>query len=116
MEENSVSSPRGVGVADHISVDRRSASVGDIVLVSWEIRTRAPHERDFIGMFEVAESATQSHVTQGDDSASNGMRHMTMDGLLDSRVRGDTSVSGGQLQWILQEDLFPGIHPTYIGI
>lgn len=96
-----------VGVAhDTIAVDRTSCCVGDTVLVTWKIRSVPLHERDFIGMFEVGEYAgTSSGEVDGDHTSTPG-RHVTMDGLLDSRLRGDTSISGGLIQWTMREDLF----------
>ena len=88
-----------VGVAvNMICVDHTSCSIGDTIKVIWEIKTHSLHERDFIGMFE---------VDRDQNCTIQDMGHVTtMDGLLDSRIRGDTSVSGGQLQWFLREDLF----------
>lgn len=94
-----------VGVAhDTIAVDRTDCGVGDTVRVTWEIRSCPLHDRDFIGMFEVGENAQPGHSGVDGDHRSTG--RVTMDGLLESRLRGDTSISSGLLQWTIQEDLF----------
>lgn len=100
------------GVAcDCISIDRSSCFIGETVMVVWEICTRSLHERDFIGMFEVDEEEIKGmegdHMTGGISHMIVGLSHMNMDKLLDYRVRGDTSVCGGQLHWLLNEDIFP---------
>lgn len=95
-----------VGVAHYvIDVDRSSCDVADTVLVTWEIHSCPLHERDFIGMFKVEECAPPGSGLDGDYMSMPG-HHVTMDGLLDSRLHGDTSVSGGLIQWTMREDLF----------
>lgn len=85
------------GVADVITVDRTRCPVGESVHISWEMRSRALHERDFIGMFEVYGEEAEG----GDASA-----QVTMDRLMAARTRGDSSASGGHLQWLLEGELF----------
>lgn len=89
---------------DAITVDRGSYCVGDTVMLTWEVHTRPLHERDFIGMFEVHESDDEAG---GRGLTSMGWGHGTAERLLDSRVRGDTSICGGCLQWTLTEEIFP---------
>lgn len=88
---------------DVITVDKKSCCVGDTVMVTWEINTRPLHERDFIGMFEIA---VQDEIG-GRGHTIVGLGHVTTERLLDSRVRGDTSACGGYLHWELAEDIFP---------
>lgn len=84
-----------------ITLDQTSYSVGETAVLSWEIFDIRPHQKDFIGMFELDAA---DHVT-------NATHHISMDRLLDSRLRGDTSLSGGRLQWLLAEDIFPKRKP-----
>ncbi len=80
-----------VGVAqDTIAVDRTECLVGDTVQVTWEVHSFPLHERDFIGMFEVGEYPGRNKNGEGTES-SESHRVVTMDSLLDSRLRGDTS-------------------------
>ena len=85
---------------DSVGVDKKTCSVGETVMVTWEINTHPPHQQDFIGMFEVARADEV-------DGRGHTMRHVTAQRLLDSRVRGDTSAYGGCLHWDMIEDLFP---------
>ena len=95
-----------VGRGDILSVDKKEYCVGETVMVTWEMRSRPLHERDFIGMFEVEESASADGEGVGLEGA--GHRHLLdQEKLLDSRMRGDTSVSGGCLQWSLVADILP---------
>lgn len=89
---------------DSIVVDKKTCSVGDTILVTWEINTRPFHQQDFIGMFEVA--------GDGEVGGRGQESHVTAQGLLDSRVRGSTSAYGGCLQWELTEDIFPKRKPS----
>ena len=96
-----------VGVAqDTVAVDRTECLVGDTVQVTWEIQSFPPHERDFIGMFEVGDDSQGGTSEEGLDVAPSGGQHVTMNGLLDSRLRGDTSINGGLLSWTMREDAF----------
>jgi len=97
-----------VGVAqDTIAVDRTECQVGDTVQVTWEVQSFSMHERDFIGMFEVGGYLQQGENSVGNGSSAGGQK-ITMDGLLDSRLRGDASIKGGLISWIMREDIFPG--------
>ena len=91
--------PEGEGLVSpegYISLDRSSYSVGDTAVVTWEMLDTPPHQKDFIGMFE---------LEQGDTP------QPTLGRLLDSRLRGDTSLRGGRLQWHLAKDVFPTCEP-----
>lgn len=90
---------------DFISLDRTSYSIGETVMVTWQITTRPLHERDFIVMVEVDDGPARDHVTCNSSLVTTS--DVTMDRLLDSRIRGDTSVNGGLLQWALTENIFP---------
>ena len=101
------SQPQGEGLVSaegecgYICLDKSSYSVGETAVVTWEMVDTRPHQRDFIGMFE---------MDQG-DRVSRDAGHVSMERLLDSRLRGDTSLSGGRLQWHLAEDIFPKCEP-----
>ena len=84
---------------NYVAVDRLNCDVGDSVLVTWELQSWPLHERDFIGMFEVEEDVNGDHMDMP-------RCHGTMDRLIDSRLRGDTSISGGLIKWSMREDLF----------
>ena len=87
-----------------ISLDKSSYRVGETAVVLWEALNIRPHHRDFIGMFEV----DRDHVTADSDHATAVYSgHVSMERLLDSRLRGDTSLNGGRLQWHLADDIFP---------
>ncbi len=94
-------SPEGEGACGFIALDRSSYSVGDTAVVTWEMVDIRPHPKDFIGMFELDDG---DHMTQENGHVTG---HVSMERLLDSRLRGDTSLSGGRLQWNLSEDIFP---------
>lgn len=94
--------PEGEGLVNpegYISLDKSSYSVGDTAVVTWEMLDTPPHQKDFIGMFE---------LEQGDPL---GSPQPPLGKLLDSRLRGDTSLRGGRLQWHLAKDLFPTCEP-----
>lgn len=101
------------GVAhDFVTVDRTSCCMGDTVLVTWEIGSHPLHDRDYIAMYEVEERT--DHTAGGKDhmrdhmiAGRDHMTHVAMGRLLDSRLRGDTSIRGGVVMWILAEDIFP---------
>lgn len=97
----------GATPGDFISTDRGSYSIGDVALVSWDIRTRPLHERDFIGLFEVEEGVEPGHMTGCVGHMLTEVGHLSMERLLDSRLRGDTSVCSGQLQWALSAEILP---------
>ena len=95
-----------VGVAqDTVAVDRTECQVGDTLQVTWEVQSFSLHERDFIGMFEVGGYIQRENSV--DDSSSAGCQTVTMEGLLDSRLRGDASIKGGLISWTMREDIFP---------
>ena len=92
---------------DVIYTNKSWYSAGDVAVVSWDIRTHPLHERDFIGLFEVEKGVDASHMTAGLGHMMSETTHITMEQLLESRLRGDTSVCSGQLQWLLSEEILP---------